>query len=85
MRQESGLALLDEDEADEEATEVDRLEKEKFAFMSFMDKIKEAQEPPPEDAEDPDFKKAKYETRKLYQYYSDIDNLLNDLHIDVLA
>ena len=82
MRAESGLALLDEDEADEEATEVDRLEKEKLAFMRFMDNLKQDQE---EGEGDQDFSKEKYEKGELYQYYADIDNLLNDLHIDVLA
>lgn len=84
MRQESGLPLLDEDEADEEATEVERLEKEKHSFMLFMDKIKQDHPPEGEHA-DEEMRKAKYEQKKLYQYYADIDDLINDLHIDILA
>ena len=80
MRAESGLALLDEDEA-EEATKVECLEKEKLAFKRFMDNLKQDQG----DSEgDQDISKEKYEKGELYQFYTDIDNLLNDLHIDVL-
>jgi hypothetical protein len=82
MRQDSGLSLLDEDEADEEATEVERLEKEKYAFQLFMDKINKN---PGDDQVDKEIEKAKYENKKLYDYYSTIDDLINDLHVDIIA
>jgi hypothetical protein len=78
VRQKSNQTPLDDDEADEEESEIHRIEKEKHAFQDFIIK----QRPPVEGENE---KKAKWEEKDYYEFYSTLDDLLNDLHIEVLA
>lgn len=78
IRQAQGLPPLDEDEADEEATEIDRIEREKHLFQAYL--IKQKAENEEEKKREP-----KWIEKEFYELYSTLDDLLNDLHIDVLA
>lgn len=72
---------LDEDEADEEASEIERIEREKHALQDFIRKQrKEAAENQEEQPEEP-----QWEEKNYYKSYSTLDDLLNDLHIEILA
>ena len=80
LRQTEGLPPLDEDEADEEAFEIDRIEKEKHSFDEFLIKQKPAEGDADEEHKDPNWNEKDY-----YELYSTLDDLINDLHIEVLA
>ena len=83
VRQECGLPILDDDETEEEASEVNRIEKEKHAYDSFILKFK-----PQEGDGQPDsnpLRRGKWTEKDFNERYGQIDDLLNDLHIDILA
>lgn len=81
-RAEKGLAPLDEDEADEEASEIERLENEKHAFQDYLLSQNKAEGEP---AEGNVQKAHEWKEKEYYEFYSTLDDLINDLHIEVLA
>ena len=81
-RSKAGVEPLDDDETDEEASEVERLEASKHAFEEFVLKRRKLEG---DAAEADKAKELKWTEKNFYEYFSTIDDLLNDLHIDVLA
>ena len=77
----NSMPALDEDEADEEVSEIERIEREKHAFQDFIIKQRTQEQ------EDEENSKPQEEWREkdYYKSYSTLDDLLNDLHIEVLA
>ena len=83
VRQECGLPILDDDETEEEASEVNRIEKEKHHYDKFILQFK-PQEGDGQPESNP-LRRGKWTEKQFYENYSQIDDLLNDLHIDILA
>ena len=77
----NSMPALDEDEADEEVSEIERIEREKHALQDFIIKQRTQEQ------EDEENSKPQEEWREkdYYKSYSTLDDLLNDLHIEVLA
>lgn len=72
---------LDEDEADEEVSEIERIEREKHGLQDFIIKQRQ-QEPEGEEEPKP---QEEWEEKEYYQHYSTLDDLLNDLHIEIFS
>ena len=77
------MSILDDEETEEEASEVNRIEKEKHHYDKFIFQFK-----PQEGDGQPEsnqLRRGKLMEKQFHENYIKIDDLLNDLHIDILA